>query len=352
MACGRHKRVVGRPTQSTVSAVVSSPSEGGPDLCLVCNEIVKDQSSVSDGDDALKCEGHCQGWLHRCCAGVSSKQFSALSDSEDPYLCTICSQQVMRDTIKELKESVSALQMEVKALRLELKNSTQSTSSATPVAVPVSGMSPPVPSLPTEPLTLSNPVNARNISSKPFTSRQNSNSDRLFNIVVAGIPECKEGQSRRQRLLSDLRNVSSLFTQSTVPIPPFAIHDCHRLGKYSPSNPRPRSILVRFNSCAVAMDVLSRKSSFRPYVIKPDLPPDKRAQEKILLKERWNLIQSGVDKTLLKIKRSSLLVKGSTFGHVKDSVFVRLDQASELVPGTPILGFPVPSAADQSAHAD
>ena len=100
------------------------------------------------------------------------------------------------------------------------------------------------------------------------------------------------------------------------------------------------------------MDVLSRKSSFRPYVIKPDLPPDKRAQEKILLKERWNLIQSGVDKTLIKIKRSSLLVKGSTFGHVKDAVFVRLDQASELVPDTAILDFPVPSAADQSAHAD
>ena len=108
MARGRQKRVVGRPTQSTVSAVVSSPSEGGPDLCLVCNEIVKDQSSVSDGDDALKCKGHCQGWFHRCCAGVSSKQFSALSDSEDPYLCTICLQQVIRDTIKELKESECA----------------------------------------------------------------------------------------------------------------------------------------------------------------------------------------------------------------------------------------------------
>ena len=72
------------------------------------------------------------------------------------------------------------------------------------------------------------------------------------------------------------------------------------------------------------MDILVNRSSFSPYVIKPDMSPSVRSRERILLKERWNLCQSGVEKSLVKIKGNSLIVNGRAFGKVDyDSQFTR-----------------------------
>lgn len=115
--------------------------------------------------------------------------------------------------------------------------------------------------------------------------------------------ECKKGLHYKQRFVSDLTNITTLFqkSQSDLEIPSTAIKDCRRLGRYSPDN-RPRPILVHFNSCSVVMNILSNRSSFAPYIVKPDLAPKDRARDKALLKERWNLCQSGVLKSAIKIK--------------------------------------------------
>ena len=52
----------------------------------VCDDPIREKSSTCGGDDALQCEGRCQSWFHRCCAGVSSKHFSDLSVSSEPFL--------------------------------------------------------------------------------------------------------------------------------------------------------------------------------------------------------------------------------------------------------------------------
>lgn len=39
-----------------------------------------------------------------------------------------------------------------------------------------------------------------------------------------------------------------------------------------------------------------------------------RVKQAVLLKERWKLIKSGVDRKDIKINRDKLLVRGSTFG--------------------------------------
>ena len=123
--------------------------------------------------------------------------------------------------------------------------------------------------------------------------------DRKLNVIVYGIPECKQGLHYKQRFTSDLNSVSSLFGQSDLNIPSSSIKDCHRLGKFSPSNGRSRPVLVRFNSCSVVMQIFANRSSFAPYVVKPDLSPAERSRERILLKERWTLYQSGVDKSAI-----------------------------------------------------
>ena len=97
------------------------------------------------------------------------------------------------------------------------------------------------------------------------------------------------------------------------------------------------------------MDLLQKRSSFSPYVIKPDLPADIRLWEKVLLKERWDLIQSGTCKALIKIKGNSLFVNGSITGFVKNSTFVPLSAStSSTSPNypTPTLNNPNPPATN------
>ncbi len=39
-------------------------------LCLVCEKVIKDKSAKSQGEDSIFCEGSCNGWIHRQCAGM------------------------------------------------------------------------------------------------------------------------------------------------------------------------------------------------------------------------------------------------------------------------------------------
>lgn len=152
------------------------------------------------------------------------------------------------------------------------------------------------------------------------TTRNDSENCKL-NIVVHGIPDCKQGLHYKQRFISDLNNITSRLNNSDPKVPSSSIKDCRRLGKYT-SNNRPRPILVHFNSCTAVMHILANRSAFTPYVVKPDLPPQERTRERTLLKERWTLCQAGMDKSSIKIKGNSLFVNGHLYGKVNnESVF-------------------------------
>ena len=62
--------------------------------------------------------------------------------------------------------------------------------------------------------------------------------------------------------------------------------------------------------------------------IKPDVSLKERATEAILLKERWHLIQNGLDRLNISIRNSRLYVMGKMFGEVKDLKFVKSDSDS------------------------
>ena len=83
-------------------------------------------------------------------------------------------------------------------------------------------------------------------------------------------------------------------------------------------------MLVKLSrSCDVANLLSSRfKLVDHPRIrIKPDLSRRERRIESILLKERRNLIDSGVDRKSIKIKGNSLVVNHLKFGVVTDSGF-------------------------------
>ena len=85
-----------------------------PYLCLAyCGPEGEDGCA----QDALFCEGVCQRWLHRWCAGVTSERYVVLSSIEDPSLCPSCTVAGQQADIACLRECVNALTDEVRALK-------------------------------------------------------------------------------------------------------------------------------------------------------------------------------------------------------------------------------------------
>ena len=67
---------------------------------------------------------------------------------------------------------------------------------------------------------------------------------------------------------------------------------------------------------------MSKKHNLsQPYFIKQDMSPEQRKIQALLLKERWNLIQSGVPRSEIQIRNTRLLVKGKLHGQVKNFEF-------------------------------
>ena len=83
-------------------------------------------------------------------------------------------------------------------------------------------------------------------------------------------------------------------------------------------------------------NVLSNRSSIddRNISIKPDMNSQEQHKEALLLKERWSLIQSGVNKYGIKIKSSSVYVKGIKHEYVLNSVLHYTTNSAFAVPQT------------------
>ena len=114
--------------QST-SAMPKKPPRRGKVPCGVC------QGSIVDGkDDALLCEGECGLWFHRGCASVPPALYKSLSNSDEPFVCLVCTNIRLKREITQLKceltgmadirDKFSALTAEVATLR-HLINSLQ-----------------------------------------------------------------------------------------------------------------------------------------------------------------------------------------------------------------------------------
>ena len=73
-----------------------------------------------DGEDAFQCEGACQLWFHRYCAGGSQTAFRSLASSGKPFFCLPCSQERHQSTVSELQSEVVALREQVVELRAAL----------------------------------------------------------------------------------------------------------------------------------------------------------------------------------------------------------------------------------------
>ena len=116
-AASTSKLVPSKPNAGA-SSVTKDSAAGEPlaEKCAVCEQIV-----VEGKDEALYCEGICQRWLHKYCAGVTSAQYAAMSSTPDPFLCVGCFYTKQTDELTKLKSIINTLQDEVMQLRSGLE---------------------------------------------------------------------------------------------------------------------------------------------------------------------------------------------------------------------------------------
>ena len=283
-------------------------------ICSLCDKPIQEKSANSEGVDALQCDGPCQSWMHRCCACVPLKLFTALANSDDTFVCPMCSQQEMMKTIRELKDSVCALQLEVASLKHSQASSSQHATHAHTSAVSAS------PDPPT--------------SSQSHPVHQPSESDREYNVVIFGITELPKGSSRYSRSEHDFNQASSVISNLQHKSDyRCSIRNCRRLGKYDVSKFLPRPLLVSLNSTADVRFILAHCHCLPPSIfIKPDRSVSERKTEKLLLEERWKLIQSGKPRSSIKLRNSALYLNGRLHGKVSNHTFNRAPLLSDLAP--------------------
>ena len=171
------------------------------------------------------------------------------------------------------------------------------------------------------PLPVGAPILGNNVISSARDNALSREDDRKYNVLCFGIEECSE-TLRIDRLNSDLDKVTSLVSSLDSHVDKSSIRDSFRLGKFKKDSSNPRPILVKFTRSADAASILYKRGSITgPFVVKPDLSPEQRVVEKILLKERWSLIQSGVDRKDIKLRQGNIYVKNKKYGQVVDEKF-------------------------------
>ena len=243
--------------------------------------------------------------MHRCCAGVSLSHYASLSVSEEPFFCSICCQQTMRETISSLRDTVSALKLEIAQLKAE-KSSLQSGK----IALSESSNSVPRPACTAQ-------------THAPGPSTQHSRVDHKFKLVIRGVKEHPKGTQRHVRLEQDEKSTISILSSLHPSITQLSVRDCIRLGKYSESHCRPiLATLSRSNDVSTVLTNRHLLSQQHPNIsIKPFLTQEARRAEAILLKQRRGLITSGTCPKDIKLRQNTLYVNGRKHGVVVNSAY-------------------------------
>ena len=330
--------------------------------CPICLEAILDSTQRKPGQDAIYCDGQCQTWIHRRCAGLSKLAFTNLCESscKNPFYCPNCRLEQQSLEISSLKSAISKLISDLADLKHCVSSDPCSRSSLEASLHSAEGSSNDTslsysrvvamgsPSTP----EVKNPAMQATTPSVSPTGANTKADDRKFNLVVYGIKECEKGVARMKRLLSDIESVCSSLKVISPSFDQHHIKDCFRLGKYSQSLKRPRPLLVKLNCVIDVADILSKRTSLPPsckVYIKPHLSPSERKQEIILLKERRLLVDAGIDRKSIKLHGDKLYVNKQIQGQVLDGMFVKCTTASSQASTTTLESGQLSSANSHSA---
>ena len=171
-----------------------------------------------------------------------------------------------------------------------------------------------------------NQISSEIIPTKPTISKSTlqHSVDSKFNLVIYGIKEHPKGTQRHIRSTQDLDTVTSILSSLHPSIAQYSVRVCTRLGKFSESRCRP--ILCTMSRSIDVSAVLTNRSllsqKHRDIFIKPYLTSEARKAETILLKQRRELITSGISSKTIKLRDDSL--SSSTEGNTVPSLIPRI----------------------------
>lgn len=303
--------------RATPSAPAQPKSKGQKDkdkiLCPVCDEYIVDTTDGKPGQDSIFCDGTCQAWLHRKCAGLSKSTFSELSKSIKPYQCSHCKLNVLESEVSSLKDLVKNLSSHLSMVTDEL-TSLKEQVKCKPSQIEEQQVQPS-----SQPQSAGSRTGRQN---KLEMERRSPPTDRKMNLVLFGINECDEGTRRHMRVRKDFERAGSVLSQIEPAVTEVSIRECYRLGKFKVGSTRP--LLLKLNRLVDVTSILNgrHKLSASPNVrIKPDLTPNERKVEQLLLAERRSLITSGKERRSIKLRGSSLYVDNQKYGEVTNNKF-------------------------------
>ena len=64
-----------QPDYHTPSNCTGKKTRANQTDCLVYEKVILEPDDKNDGHDEVFCEGDCQGWIHRQCAGLTHPAF-------------------------------------------------------------------------------------------------------------------------------------------------------------------------------------------------------------------------------------------------------------------------------------
>ena len=311
--------------------------------CDLCSKRI-----VEGKEDALQCEGGCGLWFHHYCAGVSISHFKELSNSSEPFVCYACYQRSQLAIMKQLRSEVAHLKGKINKLAEQLaKLSTASLQDEVTVSqlstsnIYKSGTNSNVPTYAAaskQAGNLSNPSTS-NMHAQPSFNRapganakRNSPVDKRFNMVIYGLTECPKGSPRHEHI-SYNTNLACKTIKSICPdLSDYAVCDCLRIGKYSKQRTRP--LTVKFAHSYDVTSILSNRHKISkadcPNVfLKPFMSTAERKTESTLLKKRRTLIDSGVERKLIKIRGNSLYINKAKVGSANEDIFIQHQQSRD-----------------------
>lgn len=290
--------------------------------CPICADVILDKTATLQGHEAIFCDGDCQSWLHRGCAGLSKARLLEVSKYKNPFYCPQCQLARHSAELESLKSTIELLTAEMTTLKAKVDSLTS------PCVQPMHDPIPDTPALFAE--VVSHGVRPSETISK---SESHPPHDTKFNVVLFGIKESDKGTPRHQRISEDFNSALSVMRPLAPSLSEHALRDCLRLGKYTVEKSRP--LLVKLcRSCDVAT-ILSNRSqlSSTPGIsIKPDRSRADRQKESVLLKERRALINGGVSSRSIKIRNNCLLVDNEVVGRLDGLKFINLEPSSPSSP--------------------
>ena len=84
--------------------------------------------------------------------------------------------------------------------------------------------------------------------------------------------------------------------------------------------------VVKLTRTSEVSSILSKSGNVRaPLRIEPDLSPQDRRIKAALMKEKWTLLQSGMNRKDVKVRGPRLLVRNKAYPHFRSGAVVRVE---------------------------